>query len=291
MKIIKFPEINDFSLKEKVFALGKFESLHLGHRKILKSASEYAKKNNLEFGIMIFDQRVKDNLYSIDERKKFIREFNPEYIMIFEKNESNFNITKNEFNSFLLKINTSVIFSGEDFRYGKNREGNVNTLGKINSKIVKNTMCSGVKISTTKAIECVKNSDFIKYKNIIGHYFFYKGEVIHGKGNGKKLGMPTANIEYPDYKIDIEAGIYYSYVIYNGQRLPSLTSISNNPTFGKNKKTYETHILNFDNDIYGEEIYVEIIEKFRDPIKFNSIDELSMQLAKDKNNGILYFNL
>lgn len=291
MKIIKFPEIDGYSNVLKVFALGKFESIHLGHRKIFETARDIADKNNLEFGIMIFDERENNNVYSLAERLSFIKEYEPDYIMLFERKQINFNVSWNEFNFFLKNINVKEVVIGEDFSYGKNRKGNFETFDNIKCNVVEDILIDNKKVSTTRIIDSIRKSNFIKYRKYLNHYFFYNGKIIKGKGNGKKIGTPTANVDYPKYKIDIEDGIYYSYIIWDGKRMPSLTSISYNPTFNGDKKTYETFIYNFDKDIYGEEVYVEIIEKIRDPIKFSSIDELIEKMSDDKENGKKYFDL
>ncbi|BDU67691.1 MAG: riboflavin biosynthesis protein [Candidatus Tyloplasma litorale] len=292
-KIIKFPSIEKFSKKEKIIALGKFYSIHIGHKKILKTASDIAKKKELEFGTMIFSQRKIDNFYSLEERMEFINEFNPDFFLIFNPTKKNFSISYKEFENYLEKINVKEIVVGKDFKYGHNQEGDVSTLKKkFNVTIIKEIKNQKEKISSKKIFEelCKDNLDY--YLKSLGHYFFYKGKVIHGKGIGTELDMPTANVEYPAYKININDGIYYSYVTYKNNKFPSLTSISTNPTISNdNKRTYESFIYNFDKTIYDEEIKVELIEKYRDPIKFDSIEELKNKLSQDKELGKTYFNL
>ncbi len=290
MKEIFFPKIEGYSKNKKVFVLGKFESIHLAHRKLLEIAKEIANKNNYELGIMIFPEREKGNFYSLEERKKFLKEYNPKYLMIFSPSTKNFSYSKNDFDNWLKKINVVNLVVGYDFAYGKNKEGNTKSLSiEFDTKIVEKENIGSFVISSNNLKKAIENSDFVLYKEMIGHYFFYNGIVLKGKGMGSKLSMPTINVLYPKYKIDLPYGIYYSYVIYNGRRYESLTSVSNNPTFNEKETAYETYIYNFSEYIYGENVYVEIIEKFRDPIKFDTIDLLIKQLKKDKNEGKRYF--
>ncbi len=293
MKRILFPEqINTENNNPKVVVLGKFESIHLGHRKLLEKGRQIATDEGKELVVMLFSEREVNNFYSMEERLMFISEYKPDYILEFRPIEENFKHTYIEFNNYMLEQGIDTVIIGPDYRYGNNREGNIDTLqDKFNVHVVEELKYNDIPVRTSQIINYIKEGDFEQYKNMMNHYFFYKGEVVRGKGNGKKFDMPTANVRYPEYKIDVPDGIYFSYVIYDGRRLPSLTSISNNPTLNATEKTYETYIYDFDKDIYGEEIYVEIIEKFREPIKFNSIDELIDQLAKDKNYGEKYFNL
>lgn len=291
MKLLKFPEKDSYSKKPKVIALGKFESFHLGHRKIFENARKIADVCKKELVFMIFDERESNNLFSLNERIMFLQKYKPDYIMVFERKKDNFKITREEFEEFLININVSDVVCGGDFRYGFNREGNINNLSnRFNLKVIKNFYVGDKKASTTELFESI-NNDLTSYAKMMDQYFFYNGRVVRGLGNGKKFGMPTANVEYPSYKVDIDDGIYYSYVIYKGKRMPSLTSISYNPTLKATNKTYETYIYNFDEDIYDEYIYVELILKYRDPIKFDSVDELIKKLDEDKKLGKDFFDI
>ena len=290
MKIIEFPKNNEYSKNKKIFVLGKFESIHLGHKELLYKAKEISQRKNLELGIMIFSEKEKENLYSLEERIKFLSEFSPDYIMIFHPNKKNFSYSKNFFEDLLKKINVSDLVVGYDYFYGKNREGKaIDLSSKFELTIIDEVKKDDLIVSTRNLKDSIKNADFLTYRKIMNHYFFYKGIVIKGKGMGKQLNMPTINVVFPKYKIEIPHGIYYSYVIYNGTRYQSLTSVSTNPTFKEKKTAYETYIFDFSKEVYGEEVYVEIIEKFRNPIMFESIDLLVEQLEKDKIKGKRYF--
>ena len=291
MKIINFPEKNGYSDKSKVFALGKFESMHLGHKKIFQEARKLANEQNLEFGIMMFDEKEQNNIYSLKERISLVMEYNPDYIMVFETNDKNFSKTKDEFNLFLEEINVKNVIMGNDFCYGKQRKGNINTFGNINTIVIDYVIFEKRKISTSWIIEFIMKSNFKNYKKLTDRFFSYTGIVEKGLGNGKKLGTPTANISFPKYKIDINDGIYFSYLTLEGVRYPSLTSVSNNPTLNALFKTYETFIFNFDRDIYDEYVKIEIIGKIRDPIKFDSLEELSIQMEQDKLEGKIFFDI
>lgn len=290
MKKILFPNKDGYSDKPKIFVLGKFESLHIAHNKLLETAKKISIEKNYELGVMLFTEKNKDNFYSLEERINFIRKYSPNYLMMFEPNEKNFSFTKEYFEKWLMSLNVKNIVVGYDFYYGKDREGNAKDLhSNFELEIIKKMEINDLIISSKNLRESIINSNFDLYKNMVGHYFFYKGIVLKGKGMGKKLLMPTINVSYPKLKVDIPFGIYYSYVIFNGKRYESLTSVSNNPTFEEEKTSYETYIYNFNNDIYGEEVYVEIIEKFRNPIKFDNLELLIEQLEKDKILGKRYF--
>lgn len=292
MKKILFPQIIDSNNNRRVVVLGKFESMHIAHMKLIEEGRKIADNFNSDLIVMMFSEKENNNIYSLEERVMFAKKFNPNYILEFTPNKDNFNNSWEEFNSYLKENNVIKVVCGKDFKYGKNREGNIETLKKnFDVYEIEEIKIKNEPIKTSAIISCLKNDDLIKFKDMMNHYFFYKGKVVKGKGNGKKFNMPTANVEYPKYKIGINEGIYYSFLIHNGKRMPSLTSISKNPTLGENEVTYETYIFNFDKDIYYEDVYVELIEKYRNPIKFESINKLIEALKEDKKLGKKYFNL
>ncbi len=294
MKTVKFPnKIKIENQKDNVIILGKFESMHLGHKNIINIARDHAKCKDMNTILMMFSEREKNNFYSMEERMMLAQENGKiNAFLEFEPTKENFANTYEDFHKYLKSNGVKTVVCGYDFRYGKDREGSVDTL-RMDFEVIEidEFALNGIPVRTTTVRDALLSNKLDLYKELTNHYFFYKGKVVKGLGNGKSFNMPTANIEYPSYKINANEGIYYSYVIYNGRRLPSLTSISDNPTLEADEITYETYIYDFDEDIYGHEIYVELIEKYRDSIKFDSIEELVEQLEEDKKLGEKYFNL
>ncbi len=293
MKKIKFPEIYRNESGNKIVAvLGKFELIHLGHKKLIKEGRNIANEINGDLMLMMFSQRQENNFYTFEERVMLASQSKIDYVLDFEPTEYNFSKTWEEFNFYLKDMGVTNIVCGHDFAYGNGRKGSIETLSKdFEVKVVDEVFVEDKPVRTTNILKAVMNDDLETFRRMMSHYFFYKGEVVRGMQNGRKFGMPTANVNYPKTKINVNQGVYYSYVIYDGKRMPSLTSISTNPTLGENEITYETYIYDFDKDIYGEEIYVELIEKYRDPIKFESIEKLIDKLQEDKKLGEKYFNL
>ncbi len=293
MKKILFPNnLDRESNKEIVAVLGKFAAVHLGHRELLKLGRQIANQKEIDMMVMMFSELEKENFYSMEERIMFVNEYRPSFILEFQPTAENFSFTHEQFEQYLINQGVTTIVCGHDFRYGSKAEGNIETLKeKFSVNVVEEFEINGKSVRSRAIFEAIQRDDLETFKEMMGHYFFYKGKVVRGLGNGKKFNMPTANVEYPEYKIDINQGIYYSYAIYEGKRYPSLTSISTNPTLDAVEVTYETFIYDFDKDIYDEEIYVELIEKYRESIKFDSIEELIDKLAEDKKLGEKYFNL
>ncbi len=293
MKNIIFPEIYKNENGNKIVAvLGKFELIHLGHKQLIKKGRDIANEIEGDLMLMMFSQRPLNNFYTLEERVMLASQSKIDYVLEFEPTQENFSKSWVEFNAYLKDMGVTNVVCGHDFGYGDKREGNADTLSRdFEVEVIPEFLIDDIPVRTSNVLEAVKNDDLETFRKMMSHYFFYKGEVVRGKQNGRKFGMPTANVNYPKTKINVNQGIYYSYVIYEGKRMPSLTSISTNPTLGENGLTYETYIYDFDKEIYGEEIYVELIEKYRDPVKFESVEQLVDKLQEDKKLGEKYFNL
>ncbi len=293
--IIRFPKpIHNLNSDKNIVAvLGKLETMHKGHLKLIAKGRKIANTHNSQLLVMLFSERTRDNFYSFEERIMFANKYNPEYYLSFEPNPTNLQNDWKSFNKYLADAGVTHVVCGHDFRYGRNREGNIETLWE-DFKVYEyeEIFVEGRNARTSELKKCVDEDDLVAFKEIMGHYFFYKGIVKRGKQKGRELGMPTINVEYPRYKLTVNEGIYFSYVIYDGKRWPSLTSISTNPSFndGDDLK-YETYIYDFNKEIYGEEVYVEIIDKIRDPIKVDSLDELKEILDQDKKLGEKFFKI
>ena len=142
----------------------------------------------------------------------------------------------------------------------------------------------GIRISSSYIRQLIKEGKVDIVKEYLGRMFAITGEVIHGKENGRKLGFPTANVKYDENIILPALGVYNTMVEYQGEHYVGATSVGYNPTISllNNRISLEVHILDFDKDIYGEEISVYFISKIRDEMKFNSLEELKIQISKDE---------
>ena len=189
-------------------------------------------------------------------------------------------------------LNVKEIYCGFNFTFGKNKSGNIKVLDDIIRDKYDNSIIINVQspvldsendiISSTRIRDYIEKADFDKISDLSGHNFIIMGEVIHGKKLGRTLGFPTANLEF-DNKVYPDFGVYGVYVhiegddkIYHG-----VMSIGENPTIEGHGLSVETHIFDFNRDIYGKIIMVEVLEKISDQIKLNSIDELIEKINVD----------
>ena len=137
------------------------------------------------------------------------------------------------------------------------------------------------KISTNDIREYLTNGEIEKANKLLGGRFFYSGIVTHGKKNGTKMGYPTINVEIPDEKIKIKSGVYSSYTYVGTDRYLSVTNVGGRPTLNDKHFNVETHLVDVNQDLYGEKVRIEIISFLRDIKKFDNLKELSLQIEKD----------
>ena len=195
----------------------------------------------------------------------------------------------------LARFNMKAAFCGFNFRFGKGAEGNPDVLRnigidrdftvyemppfKINGNVVSSSMIRTI-IAAGQVERCM---------TYMGRNYEIGGEVVVGNRLGRKLGFPTSNLVIDNSMVTPPNGVYITYCDYNGVQYPSVTNVGNKPTIGKYDKNVETHIFNFDKELYGKKIVVEFLKKTRDEVKFDDVQELSDQIVRDCREAKEYF--
>lgn len=259
--------------------LGGFDGIHKGHKALFDVAKSYGK-----WGVLLFDRNIKgnENLTTQDEKIKLIEEYGADYVVIAEFSERFARRSPQEFTDFLENIlKVSHIICGYDYRFGYMAKGDAKMLKELCEKAevtsVEPVKDGDMPIKSTNIRNLVKNGDIKLANELLGHSYTLSGIVEKGLGNGRKMGFPTANISYPEEKLLPADGVYYGKML----GFDAVINVGKNPTFDAKKRTVEAHIPDFSKDIYGEFCVVEFLEKIRDDIKFDSIENLIMQINKD----------
>lgn len=294
MKI--YNELKKFE-NENVIALGAFDGLHIAHKYLINKTIEFAKINNISSMVCTFTnlpKRVvqhKKPLRILQKKKKelLIDEFGIDYLVTLEFDEYIRNMSHTDFiKDFLIdKLNAKIIVVGYDYRFGKNREGDINILKKYADEynysvyVVDKFMMDNNVVSSTLIREKLSQGD-IKFSNLLlGRKYSLIGKVKKGKQLGKIFGFPTANLFIKDENIILKSGVYITNTLINNKIYNSITNIGNNPTFNEKRIVVETYIFDFNEVIYDEQIEVFFIDFIREEIKFNSKDELIKQIDSD----------
>ena len=279
-----------------LIALGTFDGLHIGHKKVLLSdTSEYDEKIALMFTEhpqKALSGDVPGELVTDKKRNQLLKEwgYTPEYLDFTEVSR----LSPEEFVDKILieKFNATALCCGFNYRFGNGAKGDVTILKKLCAeREIKLTVCNqveydGAPVSSTRIRECIKNGDIRTANKMLGRYFSYNFEVVHGDARGRTLGSPTINQFFSDNFTVADFGVYASFTVVDGKKYISVTNIGICPTIqGGSEKRSETNIVGFDGDLYGQDIEVFLVEKLRGERAFNSLDELSESISADRKKS------
>ncbi|MBR6801663.1 MAG: bifunctional riboflavin kinase/FAD synthetase [Eubacteriaceae bacterium] len=283
-------------------AVGFFDGLHRGHRKIIELCRGEYPLAVISFenqpAAFINSQSTAHKLMSNAEKEKLLGEMGVEYLFSYLFDEKMRNTSAEEFfEKAIVKNNVKRLACGFNFRFGKGGCGDTELLRKLCEEYGITLLIGdaetedGEVISSTLIKKYLYKGDAKKASQLLGRDFYITGIVAEGKKLGRTLGFPTANVYVPSEIVVPKWGVYESYTTVGGVRYPSVTNIGNNPTIGEDIRV-ESHIIGFDGDIYGEEIKIEFHDYIRGEMKFSGIEELAAQVHKDidtvkERNGIV----
>lgn len=305
MQIIR--RIEDFPIltTNTITAIGNFDGIHLGHKKILQFLVSEAEKKKLPSLVLTFSPHPEiyfrknpvKMIQTMDQRLKEIEKNNISMTFVLPFSEDIASLSSRDFIQKIMidTLHAEEIIVGDNFRFGKNRTGNVRILQKLSSLCgfnffsIHSEKRHGRIVSSSLIRTYLLRGDIEKANALLGHPYEIEGTVIEGHSRGKNLGFPTANIS--SINEIIPHGIFFSYVCFKGQKRPSLTNIGTSPTFGPSETQIESHIIDFTENLYGQTQKIQLLKKFRDEFKFNTPEKLVEQLKKDLAAAKTFFKL
>ncbi|MCR5623611.1 MAG: bifunctional riboflavin kinase/FAD synthetase [Lachnospiraceae bacterium] len=285
-----------------VTCIGKFDGIHKGHRLLINEAKKFAKAYKTDAGceapkVLVFTFRVmesdkKKNIYTEEEKLYLLEELGVDIVISLEFNAELKSIKAEDFVEQILinKLNIKGLFVGEDFRFGFNRNGNIELLQFLSEpndyyfKAIKKLSENGEIISSTRVREALTENALEEGNAMLGDNFFVMGKVVRGKQLGRTIGFPTANIKVAQEKIMPFYGAYLTEVIVKDRKYYGISNYGMRPTVDGDNPNLETFIDNFDENIYGEKIIVKFLKFLRTEKKFGNVDELRAQLEEDKKS-------
>ncbi|WP_298550248.1 bifunctional riboflavin kinase/FAD synthetase [uncultured Algibacter sp.] len=298
--------LNTLPDKQTVVTIGTFDGVHIGHQKIIKHMINTGKSEGLQSVILTFfphprmvlqkDSNIK-LINTIDERHDILAELGLECLVIKKFTHEFSRLSAEDFVKQILvyKLKAKKVIIGYDHRFGRNRNADINDLkifGETHGfevEEISSQDIDDVAVSSTKIRNALIEGDIERANTYLGYPFMLTGKVSKGKGLGKQLGFPTANIEIEeDYKIIPKQGSFIVNAIIKNKLIYGMMNIGMNPTVNGSKQTIEVHFLNFNDDIYGETIKIDLLNRIRDEQKFESVEALKLQLVKDKNTVLEY---
>lgn len=290
MKTLHFSEIRKID-KEVVAAIGKFDGVHSGHKKILRIVSNEAKKEGRVAGVFTFRKFPVEFLLCGWEEKLSLLEKTGIELCIWCDFDEISHLSHKKFMDIVLEAGIKTIVVGYNFRFGKGRKGNIEFLRKQSKKknfsliVVPSYKKDGRKVSASKIREMIKSGEIEDANKFLGRYFSISGRVVKGRGIGKKIGFPTANLSL-DGKVMIKEGVYAGWVVYRKNLYKAAIVIGTSPTFNDNTNKFEVFIIDYESkrNLYNQYLKVFLYKKLRDQIKFQSKEELKKKITDDIKN-------
>jgi len=281
-------------------ALGMFDGVHLGHKKVIEAAVRHAQAHNQKSAVITLSRhpreltagKAPELITNLAARLNLFERLGLDYVLILDFNEDLKETTARDFfEKYLLNfLNTDFISIGYDHHFGKNRSGTPELLAKwcqelnLGCHITPALEIDGDSVSSSRIRNLIKNGDLETTNKLLGHEYLICSEVVKGEGLGSKLGFPTANLALDTNLVYPKFGVYYGHcMIGNSQQsYRCLVNIGVRPSVSNlAKMSIEVHILNFDQDLYGKSIQLSLKSKIRDEIKFPSLNELKAQINDD----------
>ncbi|MFZ4401498.1 MAG: bifunctional riboflavin kinase/FAD synthetase [Bacteroidales bacterium] len=288
-------------IKFPVVTIGMFDGVHLGHQQILTHLVAKAIENKGESIVITFDTHPRMVLQHDSYKLKFINSYQEKIHLIEETGvdhlvflpftkEFSKKSTADFVKEYLVTIlHIKALILGHDNRFGNKENNNFSELSsfgheyKFDIERVKVKDLLGNPVSSSKIREALDKGDIPLANNLLGYPYEISGKVIMGNQIGRKIGYPTANIDLEnDFKLIPSLGVYAIRVVWNQMHFNGMLNIGIRPTLNINKLSIEAHIFDFDADIYGQYLKIYFVDKIRDEQRFINLDELVIQLNKDK---------
>jgi riboflavin kinase/FMN adenylyltransferase len=293
------------SISKPVLTTGTFDGVHLGHRKIIDRLNSATKKNGGESTLFTFSEHPRMVLHPEDHGLELLNTRDEKFVLLenaglqnliihpFTEDFSRLSATEYVRDILVGKIGVSKLIVGYDHHFGRNREGDFNQLQEFSSMYqfdleeIPAHEVENCQVSSTKIRQALNEGQVLLASKLLGYPYQLSGKIVKGDQLGRKFGFPTANLAIEEgYKLIPSNGVYAVRVYTNGKQAKGMMNIGYKPTVSSSKqKTIEVHIFDWQQDIYGEEMKVEFIDRIREEIKFDSKDQLIARLHIDRTQA------
>jgi len=283
--------------RETVLTIGAFDGLHLGHQALLRRLVSRARQTERLSGVVTFDPLPRailapaNNaicLTSIEDKIELLGQWGMDLLVILPFTLELARTSARDFVRILCdRLCMSELWIGWDFALGRGREGDVRTLKKLGKAmgfhvhVVAPVSNGEAVVSSTQIRNLLSAGRVREAAEMLGRYHQVKGCVVAGIGRGRQLGFPTANLQVSLHCAVPASGVYAVYATVRGKRHAAAANIGFRPTFGVGERSVEVHLLDFNGDLYGEEISVQFVERLRDERRFPTAEALRAQIEQD----------
>ena len=283
--------------EETLLTIGVFDGVHVGHRHLLERLQQRASEKDLVSGVVTFDPHPQSVLHphnqlpwlmKLEDRIKAFQELGINTMIVLTFTTRVAELSARDFLALLKRyLRMQGIIVGPDFALGRGGAGNITllrTLGnemKFSVEVIPPYTINGEVVSSTLIRKALVQGDMRRVERLMGRHFYLRGKVITSDKRGRALGFPTANLDVEPQQALPGNGIYATITQVDCKHFPSATNIGIRPTFTEGKRTVETHLLDYEGDLYGKEIKVGFVERLRDEQRFLSPEELMIQIQED----------
>ncbi|TKD66497.1 bifunctional riboflavin kinase/FAD synthetase [Flavobacterium sp. ASW18X] len=300
-------DIFEFTTQERTaITIGTFDGVHIGHRKILERLINNAKSTGTKSLVLTFfphprmvlqkDANIK-LLNTLEEKQYILKQSGLNYLIIHPFTQKFSRLTALEFVRDVLvnQLKAKNVVIGYDHRFGRNRNANIKDLigfGEIYDFDVEEIPVQeieDVSVSSTKIRKALEEGDIETANSYLGYAYLLTGTIVKGKGIGRQIGYPTANIHIAEtYKLIPQNGVYIIKSTINNKTVYGMMNIGFNPTVDGNEKSIEVHFFDVEGDLYGQKIQLHLLKKIRNEQKFDSLEALTSQLKEDQETSLMY---
>jgi riboflavin kinase/FMN adenylyltransferase len=293
-------------LRASAVTIGNFDGVHRGHQLVISQLRRVAQTNSLPTVVIIFEPqpieffapgKAPKRLARFREKIAYLKAQQIDYLLCLRFDAELAALGAEDFVQRILidSLNTRHLVIGDDFHFGRNRQGNFSFLQQNCRRFgfqvdeTETLIHDGQRVSSTRVRECIQGDDFDGAAELLGRPYSLSGRVAHGQKLGRELGYPTINIKMGD-KTLIVKGIFAVQVKgIDNHPLRGVASIGTRPTVNGVDTILEVYILDFDRDVYGYRVVVEFLHKIRDEEKFDSLEELTAHIAQDTAKAKAFF--
>jgi len=281
--------------KKTIYALGFFDGVHMGHQALLAACRSLAHRTGCKAGAVTFAAHPQSLLTgnapklinTVEDRKRLLSGYGMEELIVLPFDETLMHTHWSAFLTALTRSGAAGFVCGSDFRFGS---GGLGTAKKLEAyckrralpyAIVPQQLLEGVRVSSTHIRGLLEAGDMEEANRFLGHFHFLTGQVIHGRGLGHTIGIPTANLTLPEQLVQPKFGVYACKTVVDGKEYLAVTNVGTRPTVEGSHVTVEPWILDFEGDLYGKEITLVFCKFLRPEKKFPTLEQLKGQILRD----------
>lgn len=288
-----YDEVQDFYLNNTAVTLGKFDGIHLGHRRLVSEILKSRSENGYETVLFSFDTSNISNQMSITTKKErmlLCEEAGIDNVIFYPVNKNTMAMKPEIFIEDVIvnRLGAKVVVTGRDFCFGSGRSGNVEMLAEYARRygyrliVVDSVMQNGEKVSSSNIKECIGQGKIEEANRMLGYSYFVYGKVVKGNQIGRTIDTKTVNIIPEKNKVLMPNGVYKTSIIIGGEKYRSITNVGECPTVRNNREiTVETHIFDFNREVYDSYVKIEFEKYIREERKFLNLEDLKRQILLD----------